>query len=164
MNIPDPCLPNHHPQQRNYFVACFIISIFQGELINGIPIKVNTAKSYLTEVDALLNARQIRSPQCADVNLITNLLDAQRSWESQPNRCNPISDKRFRYAGARLRHSDPDSAKAAICNWLFLGRHTGYHKSEWCQDTSTTFATKIKASGSALPCLPSRRLCLPLCR
>ena len=128
MDIPDPCLPNHHPQQRKYFVACFIISIFQGESINGIPIKVNTAKSYLPEVDALLNARQIRSPQCADVNLIKKLLDAQLSWESQPNRCNPIAVKKFRYASARLRYYDPDSAKAAICNWLSLGRHTGYRK------------------------------------
>ena len=89
-------------------MACFIISILRGESINDIPIKVNTAKSYLTEVEDLFTARQIRSPQYADVNLIKKLLNAQRSWETQPNRCNPISDKMFRYAGTMLQHYDPD--------------------------------------------------------
>lgn len=72
------------------------------------------------------------------------MLDAQHSWESQPNRCNPIYDTMFRYAGSRKQHYDPDTAKAAICEWLFLGQHTGYRNLEWCQDTATTFATKFE--------------------
>ena len=42
-----------------------------------------------------------------------------------------------------IRHSRsdaPDSHTAALCDWIFLGRYNGFHKSEWCNNHHTTYS------------------------
>ena len=59
MHIGDPCLVQHPCQARNYFLACYAVSLAQGQTLRGKLIRYGTVKNYLTDACALFKARNI---------------------------------------------------------------------------------------------------------
>ena len=47
MRLDDPIMTDLKPEARDYFLACYAVSLFQGETILGTPIKHDTIKQYL---------------------------------------------------------------------------------------------------------------------
>jgi hypothetical protein len=52
-----------------------------------------------------------------------------------------ISDSMFHYIANLASHTSEDSLVRAITDWIVLGRHTGFQKSEWCSDNHHLYAT-----------------------
>ena len=44
MGLDDPMMTDLKPEARDYFLACYIVSLVQGETILGTPIKHDTIK------------------------------------------------------------------------------------------------------------------------
>jgi hypothetical protein len=68
------------------------------------------------------------------------MTDAVRKYEHVPNRRKMIHDPMMTVMIGHDRSDAPDSLTATLCDWTFLGRYTGFCKSEWCNDHHTTYS------------------------
>ena len=69
------------------------------------------------------------------------IMKEQLSWETVPNRREPLTYKIVDYAYNEVlsnlvntRDYVPDNLYESITDWLILGMHAGMCLSEWCQD------------------------------
>jgi hypothetical protein len=129
-------------KDRHFVLACYTVFLLEGNSILGTSLKVPTVKGYLQAADSLFDSVNLRKPymQPPKLDLISPLLDVQARWELQPNRCEPISDEMFTRIQLVGNQAKKDSVDAAISDWVLLGRFTGHRKSEWSQDSQSTFA------------------------
>ena len=136
----DPCLKKQPANARNYFVACYLISLAQGETIQGSRIKLRTIRNYLTDVEGLFAATKTNLMIVEDINYIKIVLDAIKQYEKVPDRRYMIEDSMviWLYKEAQ-KESNIDSGLSAIVDWIILGRYTGFRKSEWAQSTLSSF-------------------------
>ena len=137
MGMRDVCLQSYSEQARNYFIACYAVSLFQGQTINGKLIKLATVRQYLKEVYALFEARKCKWH--SDDDYIKLVLDSVKSYESVPRRRHMITDGMMHWMIAQANHSGIDSSTAAIVDWTILGRYTGFRKSEFCQSSQHSY-------------------------
>ena len=49
MHLDDPCTRSQPPEARNYFLACYAVSLVQGHTIKGTYIKYATVLQYMTQ-------------------------------------------------------------------------------------------------------------------
>ena len=68
------------------------------------------------------------------------MTDAVKKWEAVPKRQEMVSDSMFHYMVILYGQAHPDSLVASLCGWCFLGRYTGFQKSEWCSDHPHEYA------------------------
>ena len=67
------------------------------------------------------------------------ILDAVKKYEIIPDRREMIHDPMFKHMLTlykKFHVSDPDSFTTSMCEWMFLGRYTGFRREEWCNEKS----------------------------
>jgi hypothetical protein len=98
---------------------------------------------YISQAISCHTDRNLPSPRTAKLDYIKIVTDAVRKYELVPNRREMIHDVMFHHMtklyNKHAKHS-PDSLIVALCEWIFLGRYTGFRSSEWCHESPTTYA------------------------
>ena len=130
MELPDPGMPDQPSESRNYFLACYAVSLIQGQTILGTPIRHQTVVNYLTAAYQLLRGQN--HPFDSKKDYVEIILSALANYECVPNRRNMITDGMVQWFINESRHHSADSAMASITDWIILGRYTGARASEWC--------------------------------
>ena len=138
MELPDPGMPNQSNECRNYFLACYAVSLIQGQTILGTPIRYQTVLNYLKGAFKLLRDR--KSSFESEKDYVGIILSALANYECVPNRRNMITDGMVQWLINASRTQGPDSAMVSITDWIILGRYTGARASEWCQTTQSHHA------------------------
>jgi len=142
VHVQDPCLPSGCQQARNYFVACYLVSLILGNTIKSIQVKHRTLQKYIAEATKFYTDRKFPSPQAGvKDDLVKPLLQAVKAYESQTNRKEMIYDNMLAHMLKTCSLAHPDSLDAALLDWIILGRYTGARRSEWCQDSQTVEMT-----------------------
>jgi hypothetical protein len=153
----DYCLEGAPLEGRNYILACFIVSLIQGDTILGGSLRHSSLRGYQAAVCALHAARGLPSPLSVDVDLVAPLLQTVRNYEAVPNRRDMITDAMISYMLVYTERMPLDCLERAIMDWIILGRYTGFRQAEWCQ-TSQTVATTVPSialpSPQPLACCP----------
>ena len=140
MGLTDPCMPAQPVQARNYFLACYAVSLIQGQTITGTPIRYKTVINYLNDAYTLFRNRSINYLPPLATDYVAIITHAFKKYDTVPNRRNMITDSMMRWLLRETSKHGKDSSFTAIVDWLILGRYTGYRKSEWCQDTQSSYA------------------------
>ena len=136
----DPCMAQHPPDAQNYFLACFAVSLVQGETILQGTIRSVTVRGYMNAAASLFSDRQITSPLFAKKDYVKIITRALASYEGMEKRRNMLHDSMMVWMLKQATHAPKDSLVPAIVDWTILGRYTGFRKSEWCQSTRTKYA------------------------
>ena len=139
MGQDDPCMPDKPVEARNYFLACYAVSLVQGESIRGKPLRSRTVKNYLSDAYKLFAARSLAFDSLLTTNYVHTILHALSSYENVPNRREMITDGMMRWLLNESKRRHEDNELAAIVDWLILGRYTGFRQSEWCQTSQSSF-------------------------
>ena len=126
-------------EARNYILACYAVSLIQGESLLGKPVRSRTVRNYLSDAYRLFTARELTHCSLTSTNYVTIVVRALAAYEDVPNRRNMITGEMMQYLLVESRRRHEDSDLAAIVDWLILGRYTGFRKSEWCQSTQSKF-------------------------
>lgn len=139
MAVGDPCMESQPAGARNYFLACYAISLIQGETILGTSIRHQTVKNYLGDAYSFFDDRQLAF--ASDNDYVKIVLHALRRYEEVPNRRHMITDTMMIWLRDQATRpcSAPDGELSAVVDWIILGRYTGFRKSEWCQSTLSKF-------------------------
>ena len=124
------------PAARDYFLACYTVSLVQGETILGTPIQHSTIKNYLTAAHDLFGKLIYTS----DHQFVHTILAAVKDYEDIPNRRRMITDSMMSWLLDQAEAAGQDSATRAIVDWILLGRYAGFRASEWSQTTLTKYA------------------------
>ena len=138
MGLKDPCMAQQPPEARNYFLACYAVSLIQGHTIKGAYIKHSTLKEYVKEALAIFDERGISHSSKPD--FLATINKAHSSYENVPNRRRMITDGMMEWLIKKAKQSPIDSELRAIVDWIIVGRYTGFRSSEWCQETQTNYA------------------------
>jgi hypothetical protein len=125
------------PAARDYFLACYAVSLVQGETILGIPIRHSTIKHYLSAAHALFDrgATWQSEQQFAEI-----ILKSVKDYEDVPKRRRMITDKMMQWLIDKAAQSSPNSSTRAIVDWILLGRYTGFRASEWSQKSQSNYS------------------------
>ena len=141
MELSDPCMPDKPIQAKNYFLACYLVSLVQGETILGGTIRSRTLRHYLSDAIKLFDARNSKVYHYDITNFIDIIIHTVSKYEKQPNRRNMISDSMMLWLLKKAKKADIDSDIAATVDWIILGRYAGFRRSEWSQSNQTKFET-----------------------
>ena len=125
------------PAAKDYFLACYTVSLVQGETILGIPIRHTTIKKYLTAAHNLFDKSVAYESEHKFVEII---LKSVKDYEDVPKRRRMITDKMMQWLITKAKQSGPDSSTRAIVDWILLGRYTGFRASEWSQTSQTSYS------------------------
>lgn len=139
MKIEDPCMPDKPCQARNYVIACFAVSLIQGQSIKGTPIRSRTVKNYIKDTYDLFRERKISFLPIDDTDYVDLIIKTVQKYEDVDNRRNMITDSMMLCLHREARRQHMDSEVSAIIDWLILGRYTGFRQSEWCQTSQSTY-------------------------
>lgn len=133
-------MPDVPALARNYVLACYAVSLVQGQTIRGTVIRYKTVTNYLTAAYKLFIDRRIPYQDKIDkTDYVAIILKAIRDYEGQAKRRNMITDPMTRHMAEQGRRAKPDSAVDAMTDWLMLGRYAGLRKSEWCQSNLDSY-------------------------
>ena len=134
-------MPNKPIQAKNYFLACYLVSLVQGETILGGTIRSRTLRHYLGDAIKLFDSRNSNVYHYNITNFIEIIIDTVKRYEKQPNRRNMISDSMMFWLLKAAKTADIDSDVAATIDWIILGRYAGFRRSEWSQSNQTCHET-----------------------
>ena len=121
MDLPDPTMPKSPCQARNYFLACYAVSLVQGQTLLGQSIRSRTISNYLKAVYNLFDARHLSYRPLLETDYIDIVLKTVRDYESVPNRRNMISDPMIRWLVIEAKKHHTDDAFCSTVNWILLG-------------------------------------------
>ena len=138
MGLKDPCMEQQPPEARNYFLACYAVSLVQGHTIKGAYIKHSTLKEYIKEALIIFDDRGVSHSSKPD--FLATINKAHSSYENVPNRRRMITDGMMEWFIKQAEKAQLDSELHAIVDWIIVGRYTGFRSSEWCQETQKTYA------------------------
>ena len=124
-------------QARKYLVTCFVISLIEGETIQGRKLQHAAVQNYVKSIYTLYTDRHVEPPYCADVNYITMVLQVVHKYKSIKHQHDMAHHKMAHLMEAARPSCNKDSLEAALTNWMYLGRFTGFSSIEWCQKSST---------------------------
>ena len=143
-------MDNQPPEARNYFLACYPVSLIQGRTILGTPIRYKTVVYYLREAYRIVEENDNHFSFKEDY--INVILKTFKIYDSVSNRRNMITDPMVRWFVKEEKLHSHHSITAVLCDWILLGRYTGFRLSEWCQTSQDKYAqlpwqeTRIKPS------------------
>ena len=83
--------------------------------------------------------RKLPNPINAKPNYVGMILAAVGKYESMTTRKDMIYDEMFHDMMDKYWDAPPDSAEAALLDWLVLSRYTGPRAVEWCQKRLTDY-------------------------
>ena len=89
----DPCLPNQDLQARNYLLACFAVSLIEGDTIQSRTIRHTTVRNYVNVTIASHIDRELSLLMHATVNYIDIVLKALKKYETMSDRREIIYDE-----------------------------------------------------------------------
>jgi len=135
MHLLDPVMTSQPAEARDYFLACYAVSLVQGETIRGKLIRYSTIKNYLKAAYELFGNITYESGN----TFVKIILDAVQNYETVPNRRRMITDGMMTWLIEKAARAGPDSAVSAIVDWIILGRYTGFRASEWSQKTQSKY-------------------------
>ena len=138
MGLNDPCMPDMPVQSRNFALACYAVSLIQGESILNKHIRSKTVKLYVKAAKKLFQQRRLPVTPVLDTDYVQVIIHTLQRYENVPKRRNMISDAMMHWLKKHPKHGQ-DSALSAIVDWLVLGRYTGFRKSEWCNTSQSTY-------------------------
>ena len=78
------------PAAKDYFLACYTVSLVQGETILGIPVRHTTIKKYLTAAHDLFDKGVAYELEHKFVEIILKFV---KDYEDVPKRRRMITDK-----------------------------------------------------------------------
>ena len=110
----DPCMAQHPPDAQNYFLACFAVSLVQGETILQGTVRSVTVRGYIKAVASLFNDRQIASPLFAEKDYVKIIIRALASYEGMEKRQNMMHDSMMVWMIKQAKHAPKDSLVPAI--------------------------------------------------
>ena len=84
MQLKDPCIRGQPTEARNYFLACYAVSLIQGHTIKGSCIKHATVLKYLAQAYTLFEKRHLVFH--SEPDFVGIILKAQKDYEDIPNR------------------------------------------------------------------------------
>ena len=84
MQLRDPCMESQPPAARDYFLACYAVSLIQGHTLKGAFIKHTTLKMYMKEAFTIFEDRGVSAQSDQDFTKI--IMTAHRKYESIPKR------------------------------------------------------------------------------
>ena len=82
MQLEDPCMETQPPEARNYFLACYAVSLVQGHTIKGICVKHSTLKQYMKDAFSVFADRQVT--HFSDPDYLAIVMKAHSNYESVP--------------------------------------------------------------------------------
>ena len=138
MGLADPCMAQQPPEARNYFLACYAVSLVHGHTIKGAYIKHSTLKEYVKEALTIFDERGVSHSSKPD--FLATINKAHSSYENVPNRRRMITDGMMEWFIKQAENTPIDSELRAIVDWIIVGRYTGFCSSEWCQETLKDYA------------------------
>ena len=80
MHQDDPIMSSQPPAARDYFLACYTVSLVQDEKIWGTPIKHSTINNYLTAAHKLFGKLVYTS----DHKFVHTIIAAVKDYEDVP--------------------------------------------------------------------------------
>ena len=138
MQLRDPCMESQPPEARDFFLACYAVSLVQGHTLKNASIKHTTLKMYMKEAFGVFDDRGISTQ--SDQGFTKIITTAHRKYESMPRRRRMITDGMMAWLIKQANEAPPDSEIRAIVDWIVIGRNTGYRSSEWCQNSQGDYA------------------------
>lgn len=142
MGLDDPCAASDDLQARNFYLACYAVSLVEGETIQTKKVRYSTLMGYIGQAVELHTQRNLPSPRSADIDFVRIITEAVRKYEKVPDRREMIHDAMYLEMVRLYKKylpSDPDCLVVALCEWMFLGRYVGFRKSEWTHKHKTNF-------------------------
>jgi len=139
--FPDPCCPSSPLQACNFILACYAVSLISGKTIksNIFFIRHATLMGCIQQASRCHMDCQLPSPHMkVPINYVSIMTDVVHKYRHLPNRHEMIHDPMMSKIISHSQVAPQDSLLAALCEWIFLGRYNGFHKSEWCNDHHTT--------------------------
>ena len=124
-------MPKSPPKDRNFFLACYAVSLAQGESLRGQALRAATIKQYLTAACDILETRQC--DYSCNPDPLGIILKALKSYDEIEDCRHMICDDMMHWLHKKSKKLNPDSIAYAIVDWIKLGRYGGFRKSEWCQ-------------------------------
>jgi hypothetical protein len=137
MKQADPVMTRQPPEARDYFLACYVVSLVQGETILGKPIRHATIKKYLASAYLLFDKDRLDFQSTH--KFVDIILKAVKGYEEVANRRRMITDGMMQWLLVEAARHGPDSPTRAIVDWILLGRYTGFRSSEWCQEHQSKY-------------------------
>lgn len=129
-------------QVRNFILACYAISLVNGETLLSRKVRYGTLKNYMSAATKCHTDLGLPSPRSAPVDYVKIVLEAVRKYELVPDRREMIHDSMFDHMLTLYRkyhQMDPDCLVVCLCEWLFLGRYTGCRREEWCNESGDEY-------------------------
>lgn len=127
---------------RNYVLACYAISLIQGQTIHGGEVRHATLRGYINAVRDLHQDRKLPDPLSVEKDLVSPLLSAVQRYEAVPNRREMIHAKMMSHMLHTAKGQHEDSLESALLDWIILGRYAGFRQSEWCQTSQRIAMTE----------------------
>jgi hypothetical protein len=97
IGLEDPCAADEDLQTRNFILACYAVSLVEGETILARKIRYATLKGYLAQVVELHTQRNLPSPRSAEMDFVKVITDAVKTYEQVPNRREMIHDSMYHH-------------------------------------------------------------------
>ena len=140
--IDDPTLSILDIPQKNFIMACYVVSLTSNEAVYCRTIKSATVNLYISDAVKLAVLNNTPDPSKNQLNqkstYITNVINEHKRWESMPNRREPLTYTMVDHLCHMVyNNTSPlscDCLESVLADWLILGMQTGMRKSEWCQD------------------------------
>ena len=136
MCLDDPSMASQPSSARDYFLACYTVSLVQGETINGSLIKYTTITKYLDQAYTFFGPHDYTS----DNDFVGTVLKSVQSYEEVPKRRRMITDVMMQWLIEEASSEGADTPTRAIVDWIILSRYAGFRAGEWSQTTLTKYA------------------------
>ena len=92
MELDDPCMQEMSAQARTYFLACYAVSLVDGDTILGGSIRSRTLRHYITDAKTLFTARNLVTIGIKDTDYVDIIVNTVQKYEKVANRRNMITD------------------------------------------------------------------------
>ena len=112
MRLDDPMMTDLKPEARDYFLACYVVSLVQGETILGTPIKHDTIKQYLKATHQLFDKEKLAYH--SEHGFVDIILKSFKTYEEVPKRRRMITDSMMQWLVDKAAVAGPDSPTRAI--------------------------------------------------
>jgi hypothetical protein len=129
-------------QARNFVVACYAVALVEGDTLLSNKIRHSTLNNYIKLACLCHTSLGLADPRRAPINFIKTITDAVRKFEKVPNRREMIHDSMYEHMLVlyeKYYTKDPDCLLVSLCEWMFLGRYTGFRREEWCNEKSNEY-------------------------
>ena len=117
MGMDDPTMASQPPAAKDYFLACYTVSLVQGETINGSLIKYTTIRKYLDQAYTFFGPHDYTS----DNDFVGTILKSVQSYEEVPKRRRMITETMMQWLIEEASSEGANIPTRAIFDWITLG-------------------------------------------